>query len=220
MSAREYDRPKFAPLGDGAIIVRLGEGISRELATCVRAKSQMVASAKLAGVCDVVPTYDAFSVHFDSRATNHAEMCAQVERVIRSSSANITTSTRFIEIPVVYDGEDLSDVASAVGLTRDEVVKRHTSRAYYAYMLGFLPGFAYLGDLDAALRLERRAVPRKRVPRGSVAIAGAQTAIYPLDSPGGWHIIGHTDLLIFDAQRDRPGLLRAGDTVRFVPVVR
>ncbi|HEX9167224.1 MAG TPA: 5-oxoprolinase subunit PxpB, partial [Gemmatimonadales bacterium] len=118
-------------------------------------------------------------------------------------------------IPVRYDGPDLEWVAARTGLNPDEVVRRHSARLYTVYLLGFVPGFAYLGELDPTLVLPRRSTPRQRVPAGSVAIAGAQTAVYPLATPGGWHLIGQTTLRLFDPEREPPALLAAGDTVRF-----
>jgi KipI family sensor histidine kinase inhibitor len=126
--------------------------------------------------------------------------------------------TALIEIPARYDGPDLAEVAKLTGLTPDEVIDRHSSRTYRAYACGFAPGFAYLGDLDESLILPRRATPRVRVPPGSIAIAGAQTAVYPLQTPGGWHLIGTTPIAMFDTKRDTPALIRAGDTVRFVRI--
>ena len=122
---------------------------------------------------------------------------------------------RLSVIPVRYDGPDLDQVAARTGMTRADVIRLHTSREYLVYLLGFAPGFAYLGDLDPALVLPRRPEPRTRVPAGSVAIAGAQTAVYPLATPGGWHLLGTTALRLFDPARRPPALLQPGDRVRF-----
>ena len=128
------------------------------------------------------------------------------------------TSTRTVEISVFYDGEDLPEVARQTGLTAGEVIARHSDRDYRVWLLGFAPGFPYLGVLDEALHLPRRATPRPRIAAGSVAIAGGQTGIYPSESAGGWHILGRTTATLFDPQRAEPFLLRPGDTVRFVAV--
>jgi len=120
-------------------------------------------------------------------------------------------------IPVLAE-RFLAEVAERTGLSRAEVIRRHTDPTYDVHFLGFVPGFAYLGPLDPALVLPRRAAPRRRVPAGTVAIAGAQTGVYPLETPGGWHLIGHTDAVLFDPARDPPNLLAAGDRVRFSPV--
>jgi KipI family sensor histidine kinase inhibitor len=126
------------------------------------------------------------------------------------------TASRMVEIPVVYDGEDLSEVARLTGLDEREVIARHSGRDYRVWLLGFAPGFPYLGVLDEALHLPRRATPRPRIASGSVAIAGGQTGIYPSESAGGWHILGRTSRKLFDPQGKEPFLLRPGDTVRFV----
>lgn len=128
------------------------------------------------------------------------------------------TLARTVEIPVVYNGEDLSEVARQTGLSTEEVIARHGGRDYRVWLLGFVPGFPYLGVLDARLHLPRRATPRPRIAAGSVAIAGAQTGIYPSESAGGWHILGRTSATLFDPQAAEPFLLRPGDTVRFVAV--
>ena len=120
-------------------------------------------------------------------------------------------------VKVRYDGEDLEDVARQTGLTTEEVVRIHSGREYRVYVLGFVPGFAYLGTLDERLSLPRRSTPRKQVPPGSVAIAELQTAVYPSATPGGWHLIGRTDVTLFDAGSESPSLFRVGDTVRFEP---
>jgi len=129
-----------------------------------------------------------------------------------------TVVTRSVEIPVIYDGEDLGEVARRTGLGVEEVIKCHSGRDYRVWMLGFAPGFPYLGVLDEVLHLPRRASPRARIAAGSVAIAGAQTGIYPSESAGGWHILGRTVRRMFDPERAEPFLLRPGDSVRFVPV--
>lgn len=177
-----------------------------------------IRDARLAGVTDVVPAYTALAVYFDRHLTSFASVASAIPRLVESGDIAEAEDSRVIEIPVVYNGPDVAEVAERTGLQQDEVIARHCSRTYRAYMMGFAPGFAYLGDLDEALVLPRRSEPRVRVPAGSVAIAGAQTAVYPLSTPGGWHLIGTTALSMFDARRDPPALVRAGDTVRFVEV--
>ena len=213
--------PTIASLGDAALLVTLGNDVSRGTVARVHAATEAIRGAALDGVEEIVPAYASLAVYFDPARTSHASLERAIVPLIASvGESSALVSSRTIEIPTRYDGEDLAEVAAATGLDIPEVIERHAARAYTVYALGFAPGFAYLGELDPALVLPRRASPRTRVPAGSVAIAGAQTAVYPLATPGGWNLIGRTELVMFDARRDPPALLAAGDTVRFVPVDR
>lgn len=209
--------PVFAPLGDAAILVTLGDSIARTLNSRVHACAAAVRAARLPEVLDIVPAYASFAVHYDPSAATADELTAALRAIVTAPLADEPAAgeARTVVIPVHYAGPDLGAVADATGLSVEDVIARHSSVEYFVYMLGFAPGFAYLGDLDPALHLPRRESPRTRVPRGSVAIAGAQTAVYPLETPGGWHLIGSTDLALFDARREPPSLLHAGARVRF-----
>lgn len=213
--------PTIAPLGESALLVTLGDRVDRGIAARVHATVAALQSIYIAGVEEIVPAYASLAVYFDRAATSRDVIEQAVASVVAGAQRVLapTESGRVIEIPTVYDGEDLAEVARATEKDVDGVVALHASRTYTAYTLGFAPGFAYLGDLDPRLVLPRRSMPRTRVPAGSVAIAGAQTAVYPSATPGGWHLIGTTSLVMFDAQRNPPALLAAGDTVRFVPIV-
>lgn len=213
MTPRSID---IEPLGDSAILVRLGNEIDSSVTRQVHAHVAKVRAAAVNGIVDVVPAYASFAVHYDPRAVEITEVVQHL-RLITSNppTAHRNTDPRVVRIPVRYDGEDLPRVSDAVGLPVEDVIARHVAVEYFVYMLGFAPGFAYMGDLDAALHLPRRRSPRTRVPRGAVAVAGAQTAVYPHETPGGWHLIGSTDMSMFDAHRDPPASLRAGDRVRF-----
>jgi len=215
---------EYLPLGDSAITIVVGQGISRELSAEVIRLTRAVTNAKLDGVHDIVPSYATLAVYYDPGRVRYEKLSNTLRETIalagerNASSSPQSEQKRTIRIPVRYDGEDLIDVAARTGLTRDRVVELHSSREYHVYVIGFVPGFAYLGELDNALVLPRRAVPRKRVPAGSVAIAEAQTAVYPFSTPGGWHLIGTTSLAMFDPAADDPALLRVGDSVIFEPV--
>jgi inhibitor of KinA len=215
---------QYLPLGDSAITVVVGEGISRELSTDVIRLMRVVTNAGIAGVRDVVPSYASFAVYYDPCIAGYERISVDLRETIaqagerNAGSSKETESKRTFRIPVRYDGEDLTDVAARTELTRDRVVELHSSREYHVYVIGFVPGFAYLGELDDALVLPRRAIPRKRVPAGSVAIAEAQSGIYPFSTPGGWHLIGTTSMTMFDPTADEPALLRVGDSVIFEPV--
>lgn len=218
--SRELESPELRPLGDSAILITLGDAVERELNRRVHTCADAIRSAGLAGVIDVVPAYASLAVHYDATTASADEMESRLREIVRAPSPKQPwyAERARVTIPTRYDGPDLPTVAEATGLAADEVIARHSAVEYYVYMMGFAPGFAYLGGLDPALRLPRREVPRARVPRGSVAIAGSQTAVYPHETPGGWHLIGTTDLPLFDPRRDPPALLRAGDRVRFEPV--
>ena len=205
------------PLGDSAVTITFGTERSAKLLKRVHAAARSLDAAKLPHVEDVVPAYLALTVFYDALHTTYAEIAKKLlEACDRPSrDAGETADPRDHVIPVHYDGVDLDSVAEATGLSVARVIERHSGRAYTVDLLGFVPGFAYLSELDASLQIPRRAEPRPRVPAGSVAIAGAQTAVYPLDTPGGWHIIGRTATVMFDPARMPAALLRAGDTVRF-----
>lgn len=206
------------PLGERALLLRFGDRIDPEIHRRVTGARRAIAAAHPEGLEELVPAYTTLAVWFDPGRRQAEELAEELLALARSASAASPDSGRQWVIPVRYDGPDLDEVAERTGLAVDEVVRRHTGRTYTVYLLGFVPGFGYLGDLDPVLVLPRRSSPRQRVAAGSVAIAGAQTAVYPLDTPGGWHLIGHTDLTLFDAAREPPALLAAGDTVRFEAV--
>jgi KipI family sensor histidine kinase inhibitor len=205
------------PLGDSAVTITFGTERSANLLKQIHAVAHSLDAAKLPHVEDVVPAYLALTVFYDALQISYAEIAKELLKACErpTGPAAETVESREHLIPVHYDGMDLDTIAGATGLSISEVVERHTGRAYTVDLLGFVPGFAYLSELDVSLQVPRRAEPRPRVPAGSVAIAAAQTAVYPLDTPGGWHIIGRTETVMFDPARDPPALLRAGDTVRF-----
>jgi KipI family sensor histidine kinase inhibitor len=168
------------------------------------------------GVDDVVIGYDAMAVYFQRATISASELKDKIESYMHTR-ANGLIESRLHTIPVVYDGADLSAVAEACGLTEEQVVALHCGAVYEVVTLGFVPGFPFLRGLPEALQVPRRATPRTVVPAGAVGLAGAQTGVYPWATPGGWNLIGHTDVVLFDAQRPEPSLLRAGDRVQFVP---
>lgn len=214
--------PRLVRLGEAAWTVVLGETIDRKVHREVLELAHAIGAAEIPGVLEVVPAYCTLSVFFDPGIAPAAEVRAQLSHLTlpttRPPAHPAARLSALHTIPVSYSGPDLDEVCHRTGLSRDEVVHRHATVEYFVYLLGFVPGFAYLGDLDPALVLPRRAAPRTRVPAGSVAIAGAQTAVYPLDTPGGWHLIGRTDAVLFDPAREPAALLAAGDRIRFEPV--
>lgn len=211
---------RVLPLGDAAITIELGTDRSPELLREVHAAAAHIRHARLDEIEDVVPAYLALSVFYDPLRSSFSEMAKRVLEILSSRDLTnaIETPVHHI-IPVRYEGVDLESVAAATKLTADQVIELHSSRTYTVDLLGFVPGWAYLSELDARLQIPRRPQPRPRVAGGSVAIAATQTGVYPLDTPGGWHIIGNTDVPLFDPTRDPPSLLKAGDTVRFERVI-
>ena len=206
------------PLGDSAVAIVFGTDRNPELLRQIQTAARSLEAAAIPHVEDVVPAYLALTVFYDSLRTSYEEISGTL--IAACDAATRTTAkadepAREHRIPVRYNGADLDAVAGTTGLSVEEIIARHSGRTYTVDLLGFVPGFAYLSELDASLQIPRRAEPRPRIAAGSVGIAAAQTAVYPLDTPGGWHIIGSTETVMFDATRDTPALLAPGDTVRF-----
>ncbi len=208
-----------SPLGDRAISVSFGEGIGEELSSLVVGQSFAIRAAGIIGVTDVVPAYATLAVHYDPLVIGYTDLSERISSCIASpeSIEHATPAAALHIIDVRYDGEDIEEVAGRTRLSIDEVIAIHSGQEYRVYVIGFVPGFAYLGMLDERLALPRRDSPRKRVPAGSVAIADRQTGIYPSSTPGGWNLIGTTSAILFDPDREQPALFKAGDRVRFEP---
>jgi inhibitor of KinA len=219
----------FSPLGDRALLVEFGEAPDPAVTARVRALADFLRARQLPGVTDLVPGMCSLALHYEPEAWRGGDdapapydrlvlalqdLVGEAEQVPRREGA-------LIEIPVVYGGEfgeDLAELAAMHGITPQQVAEIHGSATYTVYMLGFAPGFAYIGPLDGRLDAPRRATPRTVVPAGSLAVANGLTAIYPMASPGGWNLIGRTPLRMFDLNRDPPARLSAGDRVRFVAI--
>ena len=203
------------PLGDSALLVELGAKIDTALNSRAIALAQALRRRR--GVREAVPAYATVTVHYDPERLAYDALSLAIERLVarRPPAAGMG---RLHRIPAVYDGPDLAETAAALGIGESELVRLHTTATYRCFMIGFAPGWAYLGPLPDALRLARRGVPRTAVPAGTVAIAGAQTGVYPLPTPGGWHLIGRTTLPMFLPDSDPPSLLLPGDRVRFFAV--
>jgi inhibitor of KinA len=208
--------PRVLPFGEGALLVEVNDVFDEGSLGWARAMADHWESVLELG--PAVPAYASVLLRFDVDRTTPARAEEVARDLLARGPSRSTegTSRADVEVPTRYDGADLADVAERSKVSVDELISLHTSRTYTAYFLGFLPGFAYCGRLDpriAAPRLER---PRERVPAGAVAVADGQTAIYPSASPGGWRLIGSTDLVLFDPTADPPARIRAGDRVRFV----
>jgi KipI family sensor histidine kinase inhibitor len=212
--------PRILPCGDAAVSVEFGDAIDPDLNGRVLALDEALRRASPRGVIETVPTYRSLLVHFDPLATDYDELTAFLEAQARTVAPLDSTGRRW-KVPVVYGGafgEDLDDLADRHGLTAAEVVERHAGTVYRIYMIGFLPGFAYLGGLDPSLATPRRTQPRAKVPSGFIAIGGAQTAIGSLEGPSGWHLLGRTPVRSYDPAREPAFLFAAGDEIVFDPV--
>jgi KipI family sensor histidine kinase inhibitor len=211
---------EFLPCGDTALVVQFGDRIDRTLSERVLRLNANLRAAALPGVVETVPTFRSLMVHYDPLATSAAALTGAIETLLEREGS-FHRAAKLWRVPVCYEGDyapDLEEVAKATALRPEEVVALHSGTRYHVYMIGFLPGYPYMGDLPEKLRLPRRADPRVRVPPGSVAIATAMTAVYTLESPGGWHLIGATPVAFFDPARRPPALLAPGDGVVFEPV--
>jgi len=221
--------PQVFPLGESALTIRLGEVASVELSERSALLASTIRDEGIPGVSDVVAAVASVTVYYDELRTESGErrtanrtqqltsLLSRFSALPLSHSPTLSLFTTHT-IPVRYSGPDLDEVAERTKMSRDDVVRLHAGREYHVLAIGFLPGWGYLGPLDPALSLPRRSTPRTRIPAGSVAIAGTQTGIYPRVSPGGWHLIGTTDAVLFDPYREPPSLFRTGDRVRFVAV--
>ena len=216
--------PSFDPIGESTLLVRFGSRIDASLNARVHATVAALRSAALPGVDDIAPAYASLALHYqpavwaDGGALPWRSLADAVGAVLAHAPGSEQANPRTIVIPVRYggeDGPDLEPLASLLGLSPRHLVECHAGGEYRVAMLGFAPGFPYLLGLDPALHAPRLANPRVRVPRGSVAIGGAQTGIYPSELPGGWQLIGRTPLVLFDMAREPACLLAPGDTVRF-----
>lgn len=214
--------PRLLPQGDAALVVELGDRIDREVSERVTALADAMRGAAIPGVVELVPTFRSLLVHYDPLVLGFPDIAGHARELLAAVRVG-ERRLRLVRLPVCYDEDlapDLAEVARMTGMTPREVVRLHGSVDYHVYMLGFLPGYPYMGDLPEPLRLPRLTTPRVRVPPRSVAIANAMTAVYPLESPGGWRLIGTAPVDLFAIDREPPALLGPGDRVRFEPVER
>lgn len=214
---------RIVPAGESALIVEFDERIDPTVNAQAIALAESIQAAALAGVRDVVPTFRSVAVFFDPLRTDYDALVDRLEREGARPPAPSDRAREPVRIPVCYGGDfgpDLPAVAAFAAITEEEVVALHTAATYRVFMLGFVPGFAYMGTVDQRIAMPRHSTPRVRVPIGTVGIAGVQTGIYPAETPGGWQLIGRTPVKPFDAQRAEPFLVRAGDAVRFYAIDR
>lgn len=218
----------FRLLGDSALVICYGSSgdniyNSDNLYSKIYHDYYTLRQKILPGIVDIILCYSSIGVYYNPEIITAEDIEVHIGTILGSSPGIPTESPVPVRIPVYYGGEfgpDLINVAEGTGLTQEEVITAHTGRIYTVWSIGFLPGFPYLGRLPSNLVLPRKPIPAAKVAAGSVAIAGHQTAIYPFDSPGGWHVIGRTLLKLFDLQHEKPCLLKPGDLVEFIPAVQ
>jgi len=211
---------RILPAGDTALVVEFGDGIDRRISARVLALAKALDAARLDGIVETVPTFRSLMVHFDPLALPAAALTARIAALMPQAEG-ADEPGRVWRLPACYDAElapDLADVAARTGLAPSEVVERHSATTYHVYMLGFLPGQAYMGDLPAELALARRPTPRLSIPAGSLAITATMTCIFPLETPCGWHLIGRSPVPLWESAPRPRALLRPGDQVTFAPV--
>ncbi len=209
------------PFGEAAVVIQFGEKIDENINRLVRSFGRYVEQCKIPGMIEQVPAFTTVTVFYDVQKSSYSEMERLLLYLLASFEPDATDEERIIEVPVCYGGEfgpDLSHVALCHGLTEDSVIRIHIEPLYTVYAVGFSPGFPYLGGLSDKITTPRRASPRLNISAGSVGIAGAQTGIYPLATPGGWQLIGRTPLNLFHPDENPPSLFQAGDRIKFVPI--
>lgn len=228
---------KYFPSGDSALIVKAGDQISVEINQTIRRLLARVEMERISGITDFIPSYNELMICFNPSLTEYHKLL-EIIRSLEPAIADIhLPPSALIEVPVLYGGKiiyseirssgenvsdntgpDLEDVARFNKLSIDDVIQIHSSATYLVYMLGFTPGFCYLGGMDSRIAMPRKETPRLKIPEGSVGIADQQTGIYPIESPGGWQLIGKTPLKLFDPNRKPEFLFKIGDTLRFKPI--
>lgn len=215
-----FDRPRFLIAGDSVLMVQLGDAIDADLSEAVLALDAALRRRAPDGLVETIPAYTGLSIHYDPLVLPPDRLKDLVLSLSDDRPDDSQAHHRWI-LPTAYGGafgQDLESLAAQHDMTADDVIRRHSEAEYRVYMLGFMPGFAFMGGLDPALATERLASPRPKVPAGSVGIGGAQTGIFSIAAPSGWHMLGRSPVRVFDPNRAEPFLLAAGDAVRFEPI--
>lgn len=211
----------FLQNGNSAVTVQFKNEISREVNSCVTSLCTEIEQSKIRGVTEYIPTFCSVSVLYDCTVISAKKLKSKLEKIVKNIKITSSRKAKLYEVPVCYDESfalDMDNVCKHCNLTRDEVIKLHSGRNYLIYMLGFLPGFAYLGGMDESLATPRLDSPRSEIFEGAVGIGGEQTGIYPVASPGGWQLIGKTPVKVYDRTKENPILYSSGDFIRFIPV--
>ena len=214
---------RFLLTGDTSVSVEFGNEISQSINTRIRALGVALERSPIPGIVETVPTYRSLMIHYDPEVIPFSPLAGRLRELLDQLDRIELPPSQVLEIPVLYGGDvgpDLEFVARHSGKTPEEVVRIHSSAAYLIYMLGFTPGFTYLGGMSQEIAAPRLKNPRVKIPAGSVGIAGSQTGVYPIDSPGGWQLIGRTPVRMYDPNRARPILPQAGQYIKFYPIDR
>lgn len=215
---------RFLIAGDSSLCAEFGNEISKEINAQIRAFNILLKESGIAGIVETIPTYRSLLIQYDPGVISYKSLEVKLKKLLAKLDSVEIPPSEVLEVPVLYGGEemgpDLKFVAENAKMSEEEVIKLHSEPEYLIYMLGFTPGFTYLGGLNDAIETPRLKTPRVKIPAGSVGIAGKQTGVYPIDSPGGWQLIGRTPLKMYDADREKPILPEAGQYIKFVPIDR
>ncbi|MCW3804324.1 5-oxoprolinase subunit PxpB [Plebeiibacterium marinum] len=214
---------KILPSGDSAFLLKLGDVISHEIHIRVQGLYHLITNAEIEAITDIVPSYCDILVHYNPSIINYKDLLKEIKLLYTRISDTKLPPAQTITIPVLYGGAhgfDMETVQKHTSFSEKEIIKLHSSEKYLVYMLGFTPGFCYLGGMNPELSTPRKKIPSQMIPAGSVGIAAGQTGIYPIDSPGGWQIIGRTPLKLFDPSNEHPFLLKAGNYIKFEPITK
>lgn len=215
--------PLIVPAGDGALRVVFEDKIDPSINQLVNSLDKKLTELSIPGVTETIPAFRVLTVLYDPEITDLITLSKTIRQLLSDENEMKSREKRVVHIPVCYDksfGPDLEELSRHSGLSIEEIIAVHSGRDYLIYMMGFLPGFAYLGGLDPSLHMPRLDTPRTSIEAGAVGIAGSQTGMYPMASPGGWRLIGSTPMKLFDPKRDTPFLYETGDYIRFEPVSR
>lgn len=218
-----YKETKYLNAGDKALVIEFSDKISDEVNSKVRSMMIAINQRKLECIVEMIPTYRSLMINYNPLKIEYDELINSLKDIEQNLGNIEIPPPKIIKIPTLYGGEygpDIENVSKHNNLSIDEVIKIHSSKEYLIYMLGFTPGFPYLGGMDERLETPRLQVPRTKIPAGSVGIASKQTGIYPIDSPGGWQLIGRTPLKLFDINKENPFLLSAGSYIKFTPITK
>lgn len=216
-----YKEIKFLPAGDAALVMEFGDTIEKEINASIANVVENLKKENVDGIVDILPTYRSILINYDPVKLTFDELVNILNNLKTGEAGNVSEYVRLVEIPTVYGGEygpDIDFVAKHAGMSEDEVIKIHSGTDYLVYMMGFIPGFTYLGGLDERIATPRLKTPRLKIEPGSVGIASNQTGMYPLESPGGWQLIGRTPLKLYDETVNPPVFIQAGDYIRYVPI--